>query len=106
MCPRCGWADTRKSMRIGVIDAFVSLFLLIPFRCRKCQTRFFRFRNRWAKFVLLAAMVVVCALGVTGYRWVQQRRMRHRSDRALLHPVKLVRRLRSRPDVAAINADR
>jgi hypothetical protein len=42
-CPHCGSRDTRLSRRRGVEKVFIAL-LIRPYRCRMCQTRFWRFR--------------------------------------------------------------
>ncbi len=109
VCPRCGRADTRRSMHRGLIDAVAAVILLAPFRCRRCLTRFFRFRNSWAKFALLAGLCVVGVVVATGYRVVKQYRLRPRTERlseVLFHLAGFAPRFRSRPAVAAISAER
>lgn len=45
-CPRCGWFDIRLSASRGVLDDILSMFLLVPYRCRTCSARFHRLRRR------------------------------------------------------------
>ena len=66
-CPKCGWRDTRPSLRRGVLDVAAGLLLLQPIRCRKCLHRFFRFRTYWARFAVPAAMLVILFAAVFGY---------------------------------------
>ena len=42
-CPECGRKNSRPSMRSGLVDFFLRLLLLAPFRCRCCRNRFYRF---------------------------------------------------------------
>lgn len=44
-CPNCGWFDIRLSASRGVLDDILGMFFLIPFRCRTCSARFYRFRR-------------------------------------------------------------
>jgi hypothetical protein len=41
-CPECHSRDVRRSVRWGIIEtAILPLFLLRPFRCQRCDARFF-----------------------------------------------------------------
>jgi hypothetical protein len=40
-CPGCGWQDVRRS-RPKLLDAFLAMFAITPFRCRTCARRFYR----------------------------------------------------------------
>jgi DNA-directed RNA polymerase subunit RPC12/RpoP len=44
-CPGCGWADVRHSMPHGVLDHLVRIIGLLPYRCRSCGRRFYRFQQ-------------------------------------------------------------
>jgi CheY-like chemotaxis protein len=41
-CPYCGSDDVRRSIRRSFREFLFACLLLAPFRCRKCQWRFFR----------------------------------------------------------------
>lgn len=43
ICPRCGRNDVRQSVRRSVGDKIMACFGLMPYRCRACRNRFFRF---------------------------------------------------------------
>ena len=43
VCPRCGVADIRPSSYQKAIDHLLRFLLLVPFRCRICLHRFFRY---------------------------------------------------------------
>src|SRR5690242_13029647 len=57
ICPRCGWSNIRPSPRRGLIDGFMALFFLAPFRCRNCRHRFYRFSTRVGNEVTLEPTV-------------------------------------------------
>jgi predicted RNA-binding Zn-ribbon protein involved in translation (DUF1610 family) len=42
-CPQCGERDTRLSTRRNWLDYFLMVFLILPYRCRTCGTRFWGF---------------------------------------------------------------
>ncbi|MBS1876248.1 MAG: hypothetical protein JSU00_23745 [Acidobacteria bacterium] len=42
-CPQCGSDDVRPSTPTFVSRLLILIFLR-PFRCRRCRTRFYRFR--------------------------------------------------------------
>lgn len=42
-CPRCGGKDIRPSWQSGVFDGIMKLFRRLPYRCRSCRRRFFRY---------------------------------------------------------------
>jgi len=56
-CPRCGWSNTRRSQLDGAVDRALSVFLLIPIRCRNCRNRFYRLRNPWLKYLLAIGLI-------------------------------------------------
>ena len=41
-CPRCESENVRRSRRNPL--ARLALFFLLPYRCRDCETRFYRLR--------------------------------------------------------------
>ena len=41
-CPSCGGADIRHSLPRGLWDSFLMAFGKTPFRCRRCERRFYR----------------------------------------------------------------
>jgi DNA-directed RNA polymerase subunit RPC12/RpoP len=41
-CPNCGGADIRHSLRRGILDWLMNVFDKAPFRCRRCERRFYR----------------------------------------------------------------
>jgi hypothetical protein len=43
VCTKCQWSCARPSRRRNGIDFLVAFFLLLPFRCRSCHRRFYRF---------------------------------------------------------------
>ncbi len=45
-CPRCGKVTALRSHRSGIVDYSLSLFSFYPYRCKECETRFFRFRKK------------------------------------------------------------
>lgn len=45
-CPNCGIRDVRPSHARGWLDALMSSFDRVPFRCRACSTRFYRVRDK------------------------------------------------------------
>ena len=45
-CPNCGWQDVRRSISKGPLDFALTAFSLMPFRCRTCGHRFYRFFRR------------------------------------------------------------
>ena len=42
VCPRCGSTDIRLASRSGLLAQFLQMFQLHPYRCRRCQRRFYR----------------------------------------------------------------
>jgi predicted RNA-binding Zn-ribbon protein involved in translation (DUF1610 family) len=42
-CPVCGWTDVRRSRPKGFLDGLVRIVGLVPYRCRSCGQRFYRF---------------------------------------------------------------
>jgi hypothetical protein len=42
ICPHCRSHDTRRSRR-KLLEFFLMIFLMWPYRCRACGTRFWRF---------------------------------------------------------------
>jgi hypothetical protein len=42
VCPRCGSHDTTRSHR-GFLERLLGLLWLLPYRCRACRERFWRF---------------------------------------------------------------
>ena len=48
-CPGCGWQDVRPSRLRGAVDSFLGAFGIVPFRCRSCGRRFYRFRLQGRK---------------------------------------------------------
>jgi hypothetical protein len=42
VCRKCHWKCSRRSRRKSVLDIFLALFLLRPFRCRSCRRRYYR----------------------------------------------------------------
>ncbi len=41
-CPACNSRDVRRSVRWGIIEtAILPFFLIRPFRCQRCDYRFF-----------------------------------------------------------------
>jgi hypothetical protein len=45
-CPGCGGLDVRHSLRRGALDSLMLLFHRTPFRCRRCDRRFYSPLNR------------------------------------------------------------
>ena len=41
-CPSCGGADIRHSLPRGLLDSLMMAFGKEPFRCRRCERRFYR----------------------------------------------------------------
>jgi DNA-directed RNA polymerase subunit RPC12/RpoP len=39
-CPNCGWTDVRRSASHNLADSLLSIFGLVPYRCRTCSRRF------------------------------------------------------------------
>ncbi len=54
-CPSCGWTDVRRSTAHHFNDYVLSVFGLVPYRCRTCSDRFHR--TRQAAPMLQAGMV-------------------------------------------------
>lgn len=44
-CPSCGWKDVRRSTAHNFNDYLLSVFGLVPYRCRTCSDRFHRSRQ-------------------------------------------------------------
>ena len=44
VCPKCSSDAIKRSHRQGLKERLASLVFLYPYRCRKCDTRFLRFR--------------------------------------------------------------
>jgi CheY-like chemotaxis protein len=42
-CPTCGSSEIRRSMRQWALDFVLAFLFLVPFRCRVCRARFYRF---------------------------------------------------------------
>lgn len=42
-CPKCTSRRIRRANRSGVLDEFLRLFFIAPFRCRACRHKFYRF---------------------------------------------------------------
>jgi len=63
-CPKCGWSNVRHSRRSGLTDGALSMFLLVPYRCRDCRYRFFQFRNAGTRILAIALCVMVLLIGV------------------------------------------
>ena len=40
-CPSCSGADIRHSLPRGFLDSFMTMFGKAPFRCRRCDRRFY-----------------------------------------------------------------
>ena len=40
-CPSCSGLDIRKSLPKGALDSIMLLFSRKPFRCRRCERRFY-----------------------------------------------------------------
>ena len=45
-CPNCGWQNVRYSHSKGALDMALSMFSVLPFRCRSCGTRFHRLHRK------------------------------------------------------------
>ena len=43
VCPGCGDCNTRLSTRRKRYDYFLMVLLILPYRCRSCGRRFWRF---------------------------------------------------------------
>ncbi len=43
-CPKCGEASAHRSHRAGFKDWLVRFFQMIPYRCRKCGSRFYAYK--------------------------------------------------------------
>ena len=41
-CPSCGGADIRHSLPNGILDSMMLAFGRSPFRCRRCERRFYQ----------------------------------------------------------------
>ena len=41
-CPSCGGADVRHSLQRGIVDSFMKAIGRTPYRCRRCERRFYR----------------------------------------------------------------
>ena len=44
-CPNCLMRDIRPSFQKGFQDTVFRLFSCMPYRCRACETRFYRYRD-------------------------------------------------------------
>jgi hypothetical protein len=42
-CPNCHGHDIRPSFQRGFLDAVYSFFSCMPYRCRACEARFYRY---------------------------------------------------------------
>jgi hypothetical protein len=42
-CPNCTSIDVRRANRKGLLEEFLRLFFIAPFRCRACRHKFYRF---------------------------------------------------------------
>ena len=42
-CAKCGSPDVRRSLSRTPLDVFLACLLLVPFRCRMCRERYYRF---------------------------------------------------------------
>lgn len=42
-CPNCTSTDVRRANRKGLVEEFLRLFFIAPFRCRACRHKFYRF---------------------------------------------------------------
>jgi hypothetical protein len=40
-CSNCGSPDVRRSHSRGLLDRFMVMFRKAPFRCRRCERRFY-----------------------------------------------------------------
>jgi DNA-directed RNA polymerase subunit RPC12/RpoP len=40
-CPSCGGLDVRHSLPRGILDSIMGVFHKTPFRCRRCERRFY-----------------------------------------------------------------
>jgi hypothetical protein len=67
-CPSCGWSHTRRSRQRDLIAWLAIAMLLIPYRCHGCRTRFFRFRNGWARAAVYASLVIVIIVVAVTFR--------------------------------------
>jgi predicted Zn-ribbon and HTH transcriptional regulator len=45
VCPKCDSDAVKRTHRQGLKERLASLFLLYPYRCRKCETRFLQLRT-------------------------------------------------------------
>jgi transposase-like protein len=70
-CPKCGWSNIRHSRKSGVVDRALSVFLLVPYRCRDCRYRFFQFPHATVRILAIALCVIVLLIG---FRIVSERR--------------------------------
>lgn len=41
MCPRCKSYQVSRSRQRKLVDLFMQLWAMKPYRCRECQTRFY-----------------------------------------------------------------
>ena len=70
-------------MRQGLLDTLSDLMMLDPFRCNSCNYRFFRYRQRWARYVVpavlccLLSVVVVMAMNVKPWMRQAKQALRH-----------------------------
>jgi uncharacterized coiled-coil protein SlyX len=42
-CPKCTSTRIRRANRAGILEEFLRLFFIAPFRCRSCRHKFYRF---------------------------------------------------------------
>ena len=70
-CPQCGGANLRRSRRRGLLERGFSLLGYLPYRCRDCQTRFFRQEAGKSRLLPgLAGVVLGLVLLVAALWWL------------------------------------
>jgi DNA-directed RNA polymerase subunit RPC12/RpoP len=47
-CPKCLMRDVRPSYQQGLVDAVFHAFSCLPYRCRACEARFYKYQDRKA----------------------------------------------------------
>ena len=57
-CPGCGGLDVRHSLRRGALDSLMMVFHRTPFRCRRCDRRFYSTLNRVQRAVESAPLAM------------------------------------------------